>query len=285
MNNFLLHFIKSLRPKQSIKNIIIFIPILFSGSFFNYELLKISTLGFILFSFFVWLLYILNDVKDIDFDKIHPIKKFRPIASWDLNIKLWVYFSLLFMLIILILVYLIFWKIILYFFLIYFLNSLLYTIYLKNIVIVDVFFISFGFIIRWLIWIFLINSSISIWFLLILFLWSLFFWFLKRYQELQLDIISRKNIVLYNSDFLKQIISILTTLIIISYTFYTFNWVQSDLFFITVPFVLFWIIRYLYNIFYLENNLCWIDEIIYKDKFILLDIIIYFFIVFIIIYL
>gem|GEM_PF-5087117 len=101
----------------------------------------------------------------------------------------------------------------------------------------------------------MINTDISIWFLLILFFVALFFGFLKRYQEFKLSIFSRKNIFSFNEEFLKQIIFLLTTLIIISYSLYTFNSIQSKLFSITIPFVLFGILRYLYNIFYLKENI------------------------------
>jgi len=80
---------------------------------------------------------------------------------------------------------------------------------------------------------------------------------------------------MYNEEFLKQIISMLTTLIIMAYSFYTFNSTQPKLFVITIPFVLFGIIRYIYNIFYLEKYKEGIEDIIISDKFIMVDILIY----------
>jgi len=277
-------YITSMRPKQWIKNIIIFIPLIFSWWIFNLDLFSNSFLWFLIFSIFVWNIYILNDIKDIDFDKKHPKKKNRPIASWKLNKNISLFIAILLILTTLFLSYYYFSVIVFGFFLLYLLNTLLYIFYVKNIVILDIFSISFGFIIRWLIWIYLIKVEVSIWFLPILFFASLVWWFLKRYQELKMWENSRKITKFYSEDFLKQIISMLTTLIIMSYSFYTFNSIQSHYLTLTIPFVLFWIIRFMYNIFFLEKYSEWIEDIILKDKFIIFDIFLYFFTVIWIIY-
>lgn len=278
-------FLIGMRPKQRIKNIIIFIPLIFSWSLFNLIFLKISILWFLIFSLFTWFIYILNDLKDIELDKNHPKKKFRPLASWKLNKTFSLIFSIFSIIFFLFLSYFMFWKIIFLLFSLYLLNTILYIFWVKNMVIVDIFSISFWFILRWLLWIFLINTDLSIWFLLILFFWALLLWFLKRLQEVKLWVESRKNIKMYNEEFLKQIISMLTTLIIMSYSFYTFNSIQNELFAITIPFVLFWIIRYIYNIFYLEKYKESIEEVIFKDNFLLFNLLFYFIIVWVIIYL
>jgi len=278
------YFFLWMRPKQWIKNFIILIPLVFSWSFFDINLLQDSLLWFILFSIFVWSIYILNDFKDIDLDKNHPKKKNRPLASWKLNKKFALIFSFFSILSSLIFSYFLFWNVVFLLFFLYLLNTIFYIFWIKNIVILDIFSISWWFILRWLIWIFLINTDLSIWFLLILFFWSLLLWFLKRYQEVKLWLKSRKNIELYNEEFLKYVISMITTLIIMAYSFYTFNSVQNQFLAVTIPFVVFWLIRYFYNIFFLEKYKEWIEEVILWDKFLLSNLFFYFLIVFWIIY-
>jgi hypothetical protein len=164
------------------------------------------------------------------------------------------------------------------------LNTVVYSLYIKNIVILDVFFIANWFILRWFIWAYSLNLNITYWLIIILFFGALWLWFLKRYQELKLWTKTRKNIWNYNEDFLKQIVGMFTSIIIVSYSMYTFNSVNSKSPIITLPFIIFWIVRYYYNIFFLEKYEDWIEDIITKDKFILYDIIITFFIVLIVIW-
>ena len=77
----LYYFFVSLRPKQRMKNIIIFIPLVFSGMIFNTVAIQESILIFFVFSLFVGSTYIINDYKDKDKDKNHPKKQYRPLVS------------------------------------------------------------------------------------------------------------------------------------------------------------------------------------------------------------
>lgn len=265
----LYYFLLALRPKQWIKNIIIFIPLLFSWLFTEVDSILKSIIIFFIFSIFVGCTYIFNDYKDIKKDKEHPTKKNRPLASWKLN----KYFALSFWLLILILClffwFAYWWKTVWLLFLIYLINTLLYTLKLKNIEIIDVFSISIWFVIRWLIWTYVINVSISAWLMIILFFWSLRLWFLKRYQEVMLWKDTRENISKYNPIFLEQIISLITWIIIIGYSLYTFNSVQSERMVLTIPFITFLVIRYYYNIFFLKKYKESIENIILHDRYII----------------
>lgn len=273
-----------MRPKQWIKNLIIFIPLLFSWFAFDLGAILNSMIVFLIFCIFAWSIYILNDIRDIEHDKNHPKKNKRPLASGKLNLNFALMLSLILISIALWSVYKLFdfWVLISFF--IYLINTVIYIYFVKNIVIVDIFSISMWFVIRWLIWTFLIWSEISIWLLLILFFWALLLWFLKRFQELKLGLQTRKNITHYNEEFLKQIISMITTLILMSYSFYTFNSVQSKYIAVTIPFVIFGIIRFFYNIFYLEKFEHGIEEIILYDRYLLVNWLLYLITVFIVIY-
>ena len=274
----------SIRPRQSIKNFIIFIPLIFSWYLFNLDKLFYVLIIFLLFSLFVWWTYIINDYLDIENDKRHPIKKNRPIASWEIPRNNALIIWIIFMLFSLISVYFYYNFIIFLLFILYLINSLLYSFVIKNIVVVDVFSIAFGFVLRWLIWIYVIWVFVSEWFLLIIFFWALLLWFLKRFQELKLNINTRKNIKNYNESFLMQVNMMLTTILLFIYTFYTFNSVQSKLFLLTLPLVVFWIIRYYYNIFFLEKYSEGIENIILADKSIMFSLVLYLLLVLIIIY-
>ena len=260
------YFILALRPKQRIKNIVVFIPLLFSHLFMNPNSILRVFIIFIVFSVFIGCTYVFNDYKDLEKDKNHPHKKNRPLVSWKLNKKFALILSSVFLIGSLLFSFFFWWSIVWILFIIYLINTILYTLCFKHIVIVDVFSIALGFVIRWLIWTFIINVEISPRFLTILFFWALWFWFLKRYQEVMLSSDIRVNIDKYNESFLEQVISIVTWIVIISYALYTFNSVQTKLMVITIPFLSFIIIRYYYNIFYLKKYEDSIETIILQDK-------------------
>lgn len=261
----------SLRPKQRIKNGILFFPYFFSGLFTRNNTVNLFLL-FLLFSFFVWSTYILNDIKDVDQDRMHPQKQLRPLASWKLPILFAKVCSIFFMSISASIIRRWFWETMVGILWLYLLNTLLYSYFMKHIVIVDVFFIAFGFVLRWIIWSLAIGVVISERLLIILFFGALFLWFLKRYQEVKLWIEStRKNITLYNELFLQQVISIITSIMIIAYTLYTFNSVQPSWIIVTIPVVSFAIIRYYYHIFYLWKYEEGIEDIIFSDRYLLIS--------------
>lgn len=256
----------ALRPKSWIKNSIIFLPLFFSWKILNiHDTLSVFWI-FILFSFFVGATYIINDYKDIENDKRHPKKKNRPLASWKINPNFALIFAILCILFCLFFSWFFFWYYSLLLFIIYWVNTSIYTLFLKKIEIIDIFSIAVGFVIRWLLWIAIISVEISPWFLIILFFWALWLWFFKRYQEVQVWGNIRDTIKKYNSHFLEQIISIMTTTLLVSYALYTFNSTQSQRFLLTLPLVAFLIIRMYYNIFFLKKFEHSFESIILEDK-------------------
>ena len=80
-------YIKLLRVKHYIKNLLIFVPLFFSGKLYDMERLKYGFFGFIVFSLISSAVYILNDYKDIEKDRKHPVKKERPLASGCISKK------------------------------------------------------------------------------------------------------------------------------------------------------------------------------------------------------
>ncbi len=77
----------SLRPKQWTKNLLVFAGILFSKNLFDYSLLITAILGFCIFSLVSGSVYLLNDIKDLEEDKKHPRKCYRPLPSGRISVK------------------------------------------------------------------------------------------------------------------------------------------------------------------------------------------------------
>jgi len=81
------NIIKLIRPRHYIKNILIFLPLFFSGKINNANKMSVAVLGFISFCLLASIVYVINDLKDIENDKINPTKKDRPLASGKINKK------------------------------------------------------------------------------------------------------------------------------------------------------------------------------------------------------
>jgi len=83
--NKIYNYIKLIRVKHYLKNFLIFIPLIFNGNFFNIYSLSLTILGFISFCILSSAVYCINDIKDLENDKKHPIKRTRPIASGQVS--------------------------------------------------------------------------------------------------------------------------------------------------------------------------------------------------------
>ena len=80
-------YLKLMRVKHYVKNVLIFLPLLFGGQLFNGELLVKVLMGFAAFSLLSSAVYIVNDIRDVKSDREHPTKRFRPIASGDVSVR------------------------------------------------------------------------------------------------------------------------------------------------------------------------------------------------------
>lgn len=138
---------KSLRPKQWTKNLFIFAAVLFSQNIFNFPFLLKTIFPFFIFCFFSGCVYIINDLTDLEQDRHHPVKSQRPLASGKLKISYAIAALIILLPFLLGISYCLshsfFWIV-----LIYFLLQLAYSFYLKDIVILDVFAIACGFVLR-----------------------------------------------------------------------------------------------------------------------------------------
>jgi 4-hydroxybenzoate polyprenyltransferase len=253
----LLKLILLIRPKQWLKNFFVFAPIIFAGQLLSFDHFFKNVVAFLAFCGVSSLVYIINDITDIESDRVHKKKRFRPLASGEVTISQ----AKIFFVIIAVITALLCYKTNLYFSSIviaYFLINLLYSLWVKNIVIVDVFFISLGFMLRVIGGAAAIDVSISSWMILTTIFISLFIAISKRRAELsQVDLESidkqRKVLSHYDIPFTDQMNTIAATGTIICYALYTVSekatsTFHTDNLIYTTPLVIYGIFRYLYLI-------------------------------------
>lgn len=254
-------WIRVLRPHQYVKNLFVFLGVLFSHQW-DWVSLSKAGLIFIAFCFVASSVYIMNDIVDVESDRKHPVKTLRPLPNGDLSIK---NAALILCLCLLIACIISSFISLIAFLLIglYFMVNVGYTLYLKDIVIVDVFCISTGFIIRILIGTLGLGIIPSIWIVLCGLMVTLFLGFSKRLAEIlslsfTLDdeehIHSRKVLNQYTEDLLKQFVTIMATGTIISYSLYVTSvdflfFYKEVLFSLTIPLVVYGVLRYLYLVY------------------------------------
>ena len=209
-----------MRPEQWIKNFFVFTALLFSKNLLNLSKDIDALVGFIIFCMITGCSYIINDLVDLEKDKLHPTKSQRPIASGRLNKTTAIKITTIICLVSLSFAFYInsFFGIIV---LTYFLLNIGYSIYLKNIVIIDVVTIASGFVLRVLGGAVIISVTSSQWLVLCTILLSLFLGFSKRRHELILleDNATghRKVLEHYSPYFLDQMISVVTASTLICY--------------------------------------------------------------------
>lgn len=243
-----------MRLQQWIKNLFLFAALVFSGNLFVVRDIQLTVAGFFLFSLVSSGVYIFNDFSDLESDRLHPVKSKRPLPSGNLGVRpalaasvalaaaglcggflLRPQFGLILLL--------------------YLAINVLYSVKLKNIVILDVMTISAGFVLRVVAGAVLINVPTSEWLIICTLLLSLFLGFSKRRHELTIleaEAETHRSVLAhYSPYFLDQMIGIVTASTVMSYALYTISDETVRKFgtnrvFYTVPFVLYGIFRYLY---------------------------------------
>lgn len=252
--------IDSARPKQWVKNLIVYFALFFtvgeSWQLSNTEelarLLLRSTAVFAIFCLITSSIYVVNDILDKDKDRHHLKKKARPIAAEQIDIKLALGFAGILAVVGAISSYVLspnsFLMVVGYFLL-----MILYSVCLKQIVIVDVITISLGFVIRAVTGAIVIDVSVSPWLYVCTGLAALFLGFSKRLNEKKSvgadGYLQRETLQEYSVDFLQQLIAISATSSLLAYTLYTFtspNLPSNNAMMLTIPFVVYGLLRYLF---------------------------------------
>lgn len=247
----------SLRPLQWIKNGFILIPLLFAQEFFHVQSLVNIFQTIIVFSFLSSGVYLINDLIDLETDRKHPEKSKRPLAAGELSPKAAVFIALVLFTVSL------GWSAqistpLLIIGIVYLSIQMLYSFKLKEVVILDIFCISSGFLLRVLAGAAAIHVQVSNWLIVCTILISMLLAMGKRRHELILLGDSnarahRKVLSKYTPYLLDQMIGVITGSTILSYMLYcisadTIEKFGTDRMIYTVPFVLFGIFRYLYLI-------------------------------------
>jgi 4-hydroxybenzoate polyprenyltransferase len=245
--------IAAMRPRQWVKNLVVFAALLFAGRLTDRASLFAAAAAFVLFCATSGAIYIVNDLADAERDRLHPTKSRRPIASGDLGRV-----SAIVAVVVLLVGALLaaftmsppFGAVLFT----YVALNLAYSFRLKDVVIIDVMVIAAGFVLRAVGGGLVIDVEISTWLVLCTILLSLFLAFCKRRQELEsLDDARAHRTALkdYSVAFIDQMINVVTASTVTAYMFYTVSpEVESKLhtqyLYLTVPFVLYGIFRYLF---------------------------------------
>lgn len=219
--------IKVARPIHWVKNLSIFAALFLSGYLFDMFPLKKTIWAFMSFCLITSSTYIFNDIFDRKMDRLHPIKKYRPIASGDLPILVAIFESAIFAILGIYISFLgdldpIFLSIIL----IYMALQVLYSVGLKNIPILDIVIIAAGFVLRVYAGAFVINSHLSVWFLLCVISVALFLASGKRRAELNIiqntEGQTRKSLGGYQKDLLNAYVTMFGNASWMSWALFTF---------------------------------------------------------------
>lgn len=202
----LLSYIKLMRPHHYIKNILIFLPIIFSKNIFNWDLLKNTILGVVAFSLMSSIVYILNDIMDVEADRKHEKKKFRPIASGDVSIASAIILAVLLFVISILLNWYMkanIWALCIFYG--YLIMNILYSIKLKHVPILDIVILAFGFMFRVMYGSWITAIAISDWLYITILAFSFYMGLGKRrneYKKLGKD--GREVLKYYNESFLSN---------------------------------------------------------------------------------
>ena len=251
--NQLSGLLRTMRPRQWAKSLIVYAAIVFDGKLFRLDLFVQTTLIFLAFCLISSSVYIVNDLADREKDRRHPRKRNRPLASGQLDPRVaWVAMGLLALAALAIAFWLHFWAG--WILLVYLVQNVAYSFWLKNVVIVDVMVLALGFLLRVVAGVVVVQvENFSPWLYVCVTLLALFLGFGKRRQEIVLlegGAASHRAILSeYNLPLLDQIIGMVVTATLVSYTFYSFDATTAlahSKMLLTVPFVFYMLARYLY---------------------------------------
>jgi len=242
----------SCRPRQWIKNGLVFVPLISSGTFRSPEAVRHTALAALAFCLMAAAVYLLNDIADREFDRAHPAKKLRPIAAGTLSVPVAAGFGAALAAGALAMGAVLGWKVLLIL-AAYGACNLGYSLGLRKEPVLDVLLVSAGFVMRPVAGAYAIPVAVSPWLFVVSLLLALSLALLKRRAELVnlegMALNHRPALGGYSVRFLDQLISIVTGAGIISYALYTFQSEHSEALVGTLPFFLYGVFRYLYLVY------------------------------------
>jgi decaprenyl-phosphate phosphoribosyltransferase len=271
------YYIRLLRPRDWAKNLFLIVPSFFAGQFFVPSRVPKILEGFIAFCFFASSIYIINDYRDIEDDRKHPVKCNRPLASGKVKKTPAIILCISLLIIGSLFGYLADPNFLFLFILgLYFTINLSYSFGLKNIAILDILMLSSGFVLRVKGGAVISKVDTSEWLIIMTFLLSLFMAIAKRRDDLLLKSSTgtdmRKSMTGYNLDFLNTMLGLFSAIIIVAYINYTVSpttimRLGTYRLYYSSLFVIAGLMRYLQITFVLKKSGS-PTEILYKDFFI-----------------
>jgi decaprenyl-phosphate phosphoribosyltransferase len=263
------------RPQQYVKNLFIFLPLFFSIKIMYVPLLANTAIAFVAFSLAASAIYVFNDYIDIEDDRRHPKKKYRPLATGAISkSQAIIIMSLLFILgtaliasvsptaMVIVLAYVS--------------MNIAYSLYLKHIAVLDVTIIAIGFVLRLFIGSSVTDIPLSMWIVIMTFLLALFMALAKRRDDILIYLNTGKKIRKvtdgYNLQFLDIAMAIMASVVIVVYIIFTTSpevvaRVNSQYLYLTSLFVILGIMRYLQVTFVFQDSGS-PTKIVLKDRFI-----------------
>jgi len=251
-----MNYLNLVRPSNWIKNFIIFLPIFFGGKILDINLIENAILAFISFSLLASSIYILNDYMDLTYDRSHPSKKYRPLASGKVPIRHAIFITVMLLILGL-------WLILqisisaFYFCITYVIIMVAYCLIFRKLALVDIGIIAIGFVIRLFVGSAVTDIPNSMWIIIMTFLVALFITLAKRRDDLINPDINnsktRESISGYSLSLVDNFIIVLVPIIIVSYILYctadqNLSRIGENLY-LTSFFVIFGFMRYLQLIY------------------------------------
>lgn len=280
---YLVKYLTLLRPKDWAKNLFLFVPLFFAGEIFDFKKLLQVLLGAVAFCFIASSIYILNDYRDREDDRKHPVKCKRPLASGSVSTTA----ALIIFFVLVVIGFLIAWTIrdkFIFILGIYFIINLAYSFGLKSISILDIIILAIGFNLRIKAGAVITRIGLSEWIVIMVFLLAIFMAVGKRRDDVLIKLSSgadmRKSIKGYNLDFLNTLLSLVSAVIILAYFMYTMSdevklRLGTYRLYYTCLFVMAGIMRYL-QIIFVSTDSGSPTKILYRDRFIQATLILWF---------
>jgi 4-hydroxybenzoate polyprenyltransferase len=267
--------LRAMRPQQWPKNGLLFAALIFSGKFTEPELVLKALYGFVLFCIFSSCIYLINDLRDRERDRLNPRTAKRPLASGALKPG----YALGAVIVMLPVAFVLSYMLNPWFAFvgaIYIAKDLGYSFGLKHVVIIDVFLIAAGFVLRAVAGALAIGVQISPWLYVVTTLGALFLALNKRKHEILLlsgDAGSHRKVLdEYSPALIEEMLAVITASTVMAYALYTFTAEnlppqlrENHLMMLTIPFVLYGIFRYLYLV-YQKNEGSTPEEVLVRDK-------------------
>lgn len=290
-------YLKLMRVKHYFKNILIFLPLIFSGDLFNITKISVCLIGYIAFSLIASFVYIVNDIRDIENDKKHPVKKNRPLASGKISKKQGIIFAIVligvaYMInaipVLLKMLSINNYVVSMLFMTLYIIINIAYSFGLKKQPIIDVVILVLGFLIRILYGSTITNIEVSNLLYLTVIAGSFYMGFGKRRNEIKKQgDTSREVLRRYNKEFLDKNMYVCLTLSIVFYALWcvdanTIARMGNNLMAWTIPIVMIILMKYSLNV---EGDSFGDPvDVLFKDKVLMFMVVLYAIIVFSIMY-